>query len=285
LLMVNANGTIMVDHSGIEVGQGINTKVVQAVAYALSKTAPVDMSLITMFGTKSTDTFANVMPTFGSGTSEVVVWAAINASEAINLALKPYQAAGSWQQIVAAAVAAGVDLTAAATHEPPEGGTFPITCSALSVVEIDVLTGECQVLRVDIFYDCGISLNPAVDAGQVEGCFIQAMGFMLTEELVRSKADSRLINNGSWEYKPPTALDIPIKFNTTLIKSENTLPGNVMGSKASGEPGYLLANSVFFAVKNAIYASRVEAGHSEYFQLDCPASPARVSAACLATPK
>lgn len=120
VMVVNSNGTVNVDHSGIEVGQGINTKTVQAIAYALSQTAAVDMSLINMFGTKSTDMFSNVMPTFGSGTSEVIVSCALQACTAINLALKPYASAGNWQQIVAAAVAAGVDLTATVNYAPPE---------------------------------------------------------------------------------------------------------------------------------------------------------------------
>ncbi len=90
-----------------------------------------------------------------------------------------------------------------------------------------------------------------------------------------------MISNGTWDYKPPSALCIPLQMNTTLIPSENDAKGNVLGSKASGEPAYILGACPFFAVKSAIYAARAEVGNVDYFQLDCPATPDRAQQACL----
>ena len=110
---------------------------------------------------------------------------------------------------------------------------------------------------------------------------------MLTEEIERDHVDkSRMLNAGTWDYKPPSALDIPIRFDVSFLAgSVNTAPGNVLGSKASGEPGILLGMAPFFALKMAIYAARADlAGETGYFRLDVPAAPQRVMLACLATP-
>merc|ERR1719443_2800347 len=124
-------------------------------------------------------------------------------------------------------------------------------------VEIDVLTGETEVLDTQIFYDCGRSLNPTIDCGQVEGSFVMAMGFALTEKMTWA-ADGRILTNGTWNYKIPSALDVPHKMDVHFIETENTANKNVLGSKASGETAMLLATGPFFAVKNAIYAARLE---------------------------
>eukprot|EP00463_Aulacantha_scolymantha_P001687 TRINITY_DN2315_c0_g1_i1.p1 TRINITY_DN2315_c0_g1~~TRINITY_DN2315_c0_g1_i1.p1 ORF type:complete len:162 (+),score=27.10 TRINITY_DN2315_c0_g1_i1:29-487(+) len=149
------------------------------------------------------------------------------------------------------------------------------------MVELDVLTGECTIISADIFYDCGISLNPGIDIGQVEGSYVQSAGFSLFEEQIWSSVDGRLVTNGTWEYKPPCALDIPINFNVTFIKSTNTARGAILGSKASGEPAQILGAGPFFALKMAIYAARADQDHTEYFQLDAPATPARAQRAAL----
>jgi len=91
-----------------------------------------------------------------------------------------------------------------------------------------------------------------------------------------------MINNGTWDYKIPSARDIPISMNVTLKAGDkNDSCGNVMGSKATGEPSYITGGATFFAVKDAILAARKEAGDDGYFRLDCPASPQNVQQACL----
>lgn len=121
--------------------------------------------------------------------------------------LAPYTAAGdTWVEVVKKAAAAGADLTATGARPTGEGGVYPIACAACVVVELDVLTGETQILSSDIVYDAGTSINPAVDVGQIEGSFVQATGMLLTEGIVRSKVNGRMTNNGTWDYKPPSAL-------------------------------------------------------------------------------
>lgn len=191
-----------------QVGQGINTKVEQAVAYALSKPGPtVTVDLMATVVPKSTQVFPDASPTWSSGTSESVVYAALKACDTLNTALQPYQSPGStWVDVVKKAAAGGAKLTASGSRPIGEGGAYPLPCAACVVVELDTLTGENQILSVDIVYDCGESLNPAIDVGQIQGSFVQASGMMLTEGFVRSKVDGRLVNNGTWDYKPPSAL-------------------------------------------------------------------------------
>lgn len=217
LLAIHSDGSVVVDHSGIEMGQGINTKVLQAVSMELGKTTPgtpLAMSKLQLVEAKSTDLYSSATPTWGSGTSEVVVGSAIKACDILNKVLKKYAAPGqSWEQIVSAAAAAGADLSSTSQHQMlVDGGTYSIYAAACSVVELDALTGENEILSADIVYDCGVSLNPEIDIGQVEGCFVQAAGMLLTEEQTYSKSDGRLISNGTWDYKPPSSLDIPIKM-------------------------------------------------------------------------
>lgn len=280
-LTVHEDGSIVVNHSGLECGQGINTKVVQAIASGLSKTAKVDMGLITTVVDKSSTQFPGVSPTWASTTSEAVVFACMKATSELNTRLAKHVTPGAtWEQVITAAVAAKVNLAVVNDFAGPDAANYLINCACVTQVELDVLTGENNVLSTDIFYDAGTSMNPVVDIGQIEGCFLQSLGFCLTEEQVHNWTTGRLVSNGTWEYKIPCSLDIPINMNVTLIPGENKCKNNVMGSKAVGEPGYMLGISCLFALKNAIYASRKERGITSYFQLDCPASPERTALAC-----
>lgn len=165
-----------------------------------------------------------------------------------------------------------------------------------------MLTGELEVLRSDILFDCGVSLNPAVDLGQVEGAFVQGLGYFTTEQVVVS-AEGRLLSAGTWDYKPPSQLDIPIQFNASLLKDAPN-PNGVLRSKASGEPPYALASSVFFAIRDAVGAARKQAGKTGacpppppsplprltplaagagWFDLAQPATPATIQQACAVT--
>ncbi|CAJ1456254.1 unnamed protein product, partial [Effrenium voratum] len=145
-------------------------------------------------------------------------------------------------------------------------------------VEIDVLTGETQVNSFDLVYDCGKSLNPAVDIGQIEGSLMQALGFSLLEEETRGK-DGRLINCGTWDYKIPSGNDIPVRLDVELLPCLKP-DAPVMGSKASGEPAQLLGGAFFYAVKDAIGYAREELGLSRVFRMDPPASPSRIQTFC-----
>ena len=122
--------------------------------------------------------------------------------------------------------------------------------AAVSEVIVDTLTGEWKLLRADLLHDAGNSINPAIDVGQVEGAFIQGMGWLTTEELWWNK-DGKLMTHAPSTYKIPAVNDCPADFRTTLYKNAN-VEDTIHRSKAVGEPPLLLAFSVFFAIRDAI---------------------------------
>ncbi|GJN24611.1 hypothetical protein PR202_gb12364 [Eleusine coracana subsp. coracana] len=169
----------------------------------------------------------------------------------------------------------GVDLSAREYYVPGPSGTYLNYGAAASEVEIDLLTGTTTVLRSDLIYDCGQSLNPAVDLGQVEGAFVQGIGYFMNEEYV-TNPDGLVVSDGTWTYKIPTLDTIPKQFNIELLNS-GFHKKRVLSSKASGEPPLLLAASVHCATREAIRAARKEihcsgSGSSpSHFDLEVPA--------------
>ncbi len=134
-----------------------------------------------------------------------------------------------------------------------------------------MLTGESRVLKVDILHDVGHSINPAIDIGQIEGGFIQGMGWLTSEELVWD-AQGRLLTHGPSSYKIPSAGDLPAEFRIELWPEANR-EDNVYGSKAVGEPPFMLAISVWEALRDAIAQAR---GDGQPVRLDAPATPERL---------
>lgn len=124
--------------------------------------------------------------------------------------------------------------------------------AAVSEVVVDTLTGEMRVLRADALHDVGASLNPALDIGQVEGAFIQGMGWLTTEELWWNDG-GRLMTHAPSTYKIPTVNDCPPDFRVRLFDNRNA-EDSIHRSKAVGEPPLLLPFSVFFAIRDAIAA-------------------------------
>jgi len=168
------------------------------------------------------------------------------------------------------------------------GFTYSAACS---VAEVDILTGETKIISADIMYDIGKSMNPAIDIGQVEGAFIQGVG-VLTSETLPFQDTGELNAVNTWRYKIPAHVSIPLELNTYLFpRSEGKLPGGaknadtgIYSAKEVGEPPLVLANSVFFAIKAAIRASREERGLTPLFRLNAPATPQEVSRACEVDP-
>jgi xanthine dehydrogenase/oxidase len=290
-----ADGTVVVHHSGSELGQGINTKVAQAVAMGLG--IPLSSVII---GDNSTAVVPNAGCTGGSGTSEACVGAAIIACQELMNRLEPYiESSDSWADAVATASGDGIGLTYNGwfNMQPPDSAVFEYATQGVGFaeVEIDCLTGEVQILRCDLHMDLGYSLNPAIDIGQVEGGFVMALGYMLTEEVIFSApkrggvaldehaANQVQVNLGTWLYKPPSALDIPQVLNINLMpNTPNPSANAVLSSKGCGEPPMALACAVTLAVKEAIYASRKALhGIDDHIQLDLPLSVERIQAACL----
>ena len=140
--------------------------------------------------------------------------------------------------------------------------------AAVSEVVVDTLTGEWRALRTDVIYDAGRSLNPAVDIGQVEGAFIQGMGWLTTEELWWHPKNGKLMTHAPSTYKIPTANDVPPVFNVRLFDVDNR-EDTIHRSKATGEPPLLLPFSVLFAIRDAISAV---GGHRVDPPLDAPAT-------------
>jgi xanthine dehydrogenase/oxidase len=165
------------------------------------------------------------------------------------------------------------------------GFTYSAACS---VVEVDVLTGEVKVISSDLMYDLGWSLNPAIDVGQVEGAFVQGLGYVLSENLVHQpdgEDEGALTTLNTWRYKIPATTTIPLELNTYLFPRDRVPhvpdnPNELFSAKEVGEPPLVLATSAFFAVKHAVRASRLQRGLDGLFRLDAPATVQEVRRAC-----
>lgn len=159
---------------------------------------------------------------------------------------------------------------------------------AITEVELDTLTGDFHVIRSDVVMDVGKSINPAIDIGQVEGAFVQGMGWSCTEELVWGDSahpwipkQGSLFTCGPGTYKIPSVNDIPIDFRVTLLRNAPCVQTPLVhSSKAVGEPPFFLGTSVFWALKDAIYAHRKSAGFPGWFALDAPSTPERLRMLC-----
>jgi xanthine dehydrogenase large subunit len=144
--------------------------------------------------------------------------------------------------------------------------------AAVSEVVVDTLTGEYKLLRADLLHEAGRSLNPALDIGQVEGAFIQGLGWLTSEELVWHPKTGALLTHAPSTYKIPTANDVPAILRTTLFDGDN-LHDSIHRSKAVGEPPLLLAFSAFLAIRDAISSA---GGHRTHPPLSAPATPQAV---------
>eukprot|EP00794_Sanderia_malayensis_P018330 gene18330-biopygen12273 len=285
LINVYTDGSVLLSHGGVEMGQGLYTKTIQIV----SETLKVDVSKIHVLET-ATDKVPNTSATAASSSSDLNGMAAYNACLEINKRLKPFRKENvSWEEAVQSAYFARVSLSATGFYATPNlnydwdtnsGRLFAYhtTGAACSVVEIDCLTGDHQVLKTDIVMDVGQSLNPAIDIGQIEGAFTQGYGLFMMEQLVHSPSGV-LLTRGPGAYKIPSFNDVPTEFNVSLLKGSSN-PHAVYSSKGIGEPPLFLASSVFFAAKDAIIAARNERGLSSLFQLDAPATCERIRMAC-----
>lgn len=299
LIHVYADGSIHLNHGGTEMGQGVNIKVAQVVAEAFQ----VDIETVKITAT-STGKVPNTSATAASSGSDINGMAALNAAETIkgrlvDFAAERYGVARerirfhanqvyldnepmAFADLVRQAYLARVPLSATGFYKTPEihydrkthrGRPFYYFAygAAVSEVIVDTLTGEYRLERVDILEDVGRSLNPAVDLGQIEGGFIQGMGWLTSEELVFDKA-GRLLTHAPSTYKIPTASDRPDAFNITLFSNANREP-TIHRSKAVGEPPLMLAISVFSAITDAVASV---ASHRLLPGLDSPATPEAV---------
>ncbi|XP_050904044.1 abscisic-aldehyde oxidase isoform X2 [Lathyrus oleraceus] len=260
-----SDGSVVVEVGGIELGQGLWTKVKQMAAFALG-TIQCDEteSLLDKVRVVQADTVSLIQGGFtaGSTTSETCCEAVRLSCDTLVERLKPLkeklqEEMGSikWETLILQAYMQSVNLSASSLYVPSNNSTMYLNYgAAVSEVEIDLLTGRTKFLQTDIIYDCGQSLNPAVDLGQIEGAFVQGLGFFMLEEY-GTDLNGMSLADGTWNYKIPTIDTIPQQFNVQILNSGHH-QHRVLSSKASGEPPLLLAASVHCATRAAIKEAR-----------------------------
>ncbi|KAM1000046.1 hypothetical protein ACFX2A_006837 [Malus domestica] len=295
LVHVYTDGTVLVTHGGVEMGQGLHTKVAQVAASAFN----IPLSSVFISETSS-DKVPNASPTSASASSDMYGAAVLDACEKIKARMKPIasqQNFSSFAELASACYVERIDLSAHGFYITPEidfdwttgkGNPFNYFTygAAFAEVEIDTLTGDFHTRVANVFLDLGYSLNPAIDVGQIEGAFVQGLGWVALEELKWGDPAHKWISpgclytSGPGNYKIPSINDVPFKFSVSLLKGHPNVKA-IHSSKAVGEPPFFLASAVFFGIKDAIRAARAEVGSNEWFPLDNPATPERIRMACL----
>ncbi len=345
------DGTALLRHGGVEIGQGIHTKMAQIAAFTLN----IPLHLLRV---SETDTRAvgNATSTGASTGSDLNGGAVSKACKVLRARLEKFceeqrkthgeqycidqgiaywlekdgwqakaRVKGSnaptliWINVVNLAWESRIDLTGEAFYRTPDLTQVGIKdpqgrpylyfnyAAACTEVEIDVLTGEFSILRADLLYDAGKSLNSILDIGQIQGGFVQGIGNLMTEQLVYGRG-GELLSDGTWEYKPPCSKTIPIDFRVTLLRADKYAqlpeagldraiiaavttrgvtidPTAIQSSRTTGEPPFVLASSAFFAIKHAILAARQDQGDNQWFELEAPATVERIQAACRVRPE
>jgi xanthine dehydrogenase small subunit len=337
----SSDGSVLVSHGGVEMGQGIQTKMAQIAAETLN----VPIELIKMSDT-DTNVVSDASATAASTGSDLNGGAVALACRRLRDRLEKFcedleqytvyfskfdtsrMDAGMvmqvetvtrnwrehwpevWPIICSLAYVNRVGLAAEARYKSPNYSGVDINHSignpffyytyavAASEVEIDVLTGDFTILRSDILFDVGKSLNPLIDIGQIEGGFVQGIGYLTMEEMTYQGPqeaprdgypEAAITSTNTWEYKPPGTKSIPLDMHVriydnsgcTLQRKEPKLDAAaVKSSKGIGEPPLVLGNTVFFAIKQAVQAFYRDQGHDAWVGMDAPATVQRIQSAC-----
>ncbi|AZM95773.1 xanthine dehydrogenase molybdopterin binding subunit [Vreelandella venusta] len=306
LLHVYTDGSIMINHGGTEMGQGLHTKICQVVARELG----LDLDSVRISATR-TDKVPNTSPTAASSGADLNGMAARDAASKLRARLFDFAAvhfeggldregmrlengmliAGigeserriPWGELVQTAYLNRISLSEKGFYATPlihynrttgQGRPFYYYAfgAAVAEVSVDTLSGEYLVNRVDVLHDVGNSLNPAIDIGQVEGGFIQGMGWLTSEELKWNDSGA-LVSDGPATYKIPTFGDLPAIFNVELLEGHPNSMASLYRSKAVGEPPFMLGICVWSALRDAL-SSLTDYQQSPH--LDTPATPERV---------
>ena len=300
LVHVYTDGSIHLNHGGTEMGQGLNTKVAQVVAEVFQ----VDIDRIQITAT-NTDKVPNTSPTAASSGTDLNGKAAQNAALTIKQRLVEFAARHytvteedvqfkngqvrirdrfiTFEELIQQAYFGQVSLSSTGFYRTPKiyydrdqarGRPFYYYAygAACSEVLVDTLTGEYRMLRSDILHDVGASLNPAIDIGQVEGGFVQGMGWLTMEELVWNDK-GKLMTSGPASYKVPAVADMPLDLRVKLVENRKNPEDTVFHSKAVGEPPFMLGISVWCAIKDAVASL---ADYKVQPKIDAPATPERV---------
>ncbi|RJG09771.1 xanthine dehydrogenase molybdopterin binding subunit [Pseudomonas cavernicola] len=300
LIHIYTDGSIHLNHGGTEMGQGLNTKVAQVVAEVFQ----VDIERIQITAT-NTDKVPNTSPTAASSGADLNGKAAQNAAEIIKKRLIEFAARHykvteedvefrnghvrvrdqilTFEELIQQAYFGQVSLSSTGFYRTPKifydrsqarGRPFYYYAygAACAEVLVDTLTGEYKMLRTDILHDVGASLNPAIDTGQVEGAFVQGMGWLTMEELVWN-AKGKLMTNGPASYKIPAVADMPLDLRVKLVENRKNPEDTVFHSKAVGEPPFMLGIAAWCAIKDAVASL---ADYRAQPAIDAPATPERV---------
>lgn len=275
----HGDGTVLISHAGIEMGQGLNTKVAQVAARTLN--LPIEMI---RFRPCDTMTSPNAMCSGGSSTSDAIAVAVMHACEMILEKIQPVRDEmpkdATWPEITLACHGKNIELSALYTQQNGQQTNYSVHGVSCAEVEIDVLTGNVQLTRVDIYEDVGASMSPLMDVGQIEGAFVMGLGFFFNEALTFDKSTGELLTNRSWNYTPPGPKDIPIDFRIKFVKN-SVNPVFIFKSKATGEPPLAMTCVGLFALRNAIQAARKDAGVQDWLHLPAPATPDQIYMRCL----
>ena len=321
LLNIYMDGSVSVNHGGTEMGQGLNTKMQQVAADGLG----ISVGYVRVTGS-DTQKVPNASATAASSGADINGAAINNACEQMRARLAPVaarmlnckpddikfianyavstseKASNSspkveWKAMVKQAWLDRVGLSVTGFYMTPDikydfttlqGKAFYYNCygAAVTEVEIDTRTGEWWLQAVDIVHDAGQSINPSIDIGQIEGAYVQGMGWLTMEECVwdlkgKKTEDGfsgrgKLLTHGPSTYKIPVASDIPEHFKVSFFDGQNVKP-TPFRSKAVGEPPLMLALSAYFALRDAVSAS---ADHKARVDLTAPATPEKILMAC-----
>ena len=304
LIHIYTDGSIHLNHGGTEMGQGLNVKVAQVVAEVFQ----VDIARIQITAT-NTDKVPNTSPTAASSGADLNGKAAQNAAlilkqRLVEFAARHYRVSEedvefrnghvrvrdqllTFQSLVQQAWMGQVSLSSTGYYKTPKihydrslarGRPFYYFAygAACCEVLIDTLTGEYKLLRTDILHDVGASLNPAIDLGQVEGGFLQGVGWLTCEELVWSD-QGKLLTSGPASYKIPAVADMPRDLRVQLVENRKNPEDTVFHSKAVGEPPFMLGIAAWCAIKDAVASL---ADYRVQPKIDAPATPERVLWGC-----
>ncbi|MCA3177853.1 MAG: xanthine dehydrogenase molybdopterin binding subunit [Burkholderiales bacterium] len=304
LLHLYADGSLLLNHGGTEMGQGLFTKVAQVVAREFD----VDVARVRVSAT-DTARVPNTSATAASSGSDLNGMAAREACLALKTRLAAFLA-GAWSvpadavrwhdgaahaavdgvarsialaDLARRAYMARVSLSAQGYYRTPDihwdgaafrGQPFYYFAYGAAVVEVavDTLTGEHRMLAVDLLHDVGTSLNPAIDLGQIEGGFVQGVGWLTGEELVWD-ARGRLVTHAPSTYKIPTAGDVPTRWRVALLADSPNRSPTIHRSKAVGEPPLMLALAAYHALRDAVASLAPAAAR---VALQAPATPEAV---------
>ncbi len=296
LVMIYRDGSVQVNHGGTEMGQGLHTKILHIAAQGLGQKPEA----IRVMPTR-TDKIPNTSATAASASTDLNGAAVLQACMQLKQCMTPpasmilecepgqvqfedglvYSSGNPehtilFGQVAAAAYRARMPLFAHGFYKTPGLKYDPATLTgnpfhyfvwgaAVSEVELDLFTGDCRVLRVDLLEDVGTSVAPVIDLGQIEGGFMQGLGWLTIEELLWD-SQGRLSTNSASTYKLPAWSELPEVFNVGFLERADE-PDVVFGSKAVGEPPFMLALSVREAIRNAIGGG---------ITFDSPATPERI---------